>query len=210
MSEAAWEWRIFAETPDLLPAIDLSGPVEERDEYDLYLVVPGSGHNVKVRGGGLEIKRLLQQGPSGLQLWQGKEELPFPLAREQVGMVGSLFGVNLGATGADRPEALIPILRRSCTNLATMAVWKRRNRWILPDGCRVETAMLTFPGGGSCWTLGIDGFGVDLVRSHLPSAADGVRWYVCGYVEMLQMMLGHRGEGERPPWATSFRSSVLS
>lgn len=211
MTRAAWEWRMFAETPNLLPEVNLPGPTEEREEYDLYLVAPGLDHNVKVRSGGLEIKRFLRRGPSGMQLWQDKESFPLPLALEKVALLGELLGADVSPAGAVRPEELVPLLRRHRTDLVTVAVWKRRYRWTLPDGCRLETAMLTFPGGGSCWSFAADGYEFGPVLKHAQAGdVSDHQQQICGYVELLQKIAGFRGEGERPLWATSFHSSLPS
>lgn len=202
----AWEWRVFVEHESHLPAFDKSGAPEERSEYDVYLLAPGSIHNVKLRDGDLEVKRLVREGSSGMQLWQNKETIPFPLSDTQVSLVVGLLGIQDLPQGVSKPEELIKLLRQHCRDLRTVAVWKQRYRWVLPDGCRVEKSHLTYPSGGRCWSLCVDGYDSAALqrtveRMQVPEGA-----LVFGYVEMLHALVRSAREGERAPWATRLHS----
>jgi hypothetical protein len=203
---AAWEWRLFVEEPDLLPSFPRAGTPQDRSEFDVYLLVPESVHNVKLRDGDLEIKRLLRAEPSGFQLWSDKVVFPFPLAPAQAVEVGSLLGTEPPGPDVRMPADLLRSVRRSRPDLRTVPLWKHRTRWTLPDGCRVEQALLIFPSGSRCWSLCADSYDPQPLRSFVSRLMLPEGALVADYIDLLLAATG-RGEGESIPWVSCLHLS---
>src|SRR5512143_1289511 len=89
-----WEWRVFGVTLPLTPGrlqAAVSGPERESAEY--YLLSRASPHNVKIRGGAVEVKRLEEVHPSGLERWRPTLKAPFPLDAGSLTEVWDVLGI---------------------------------------------------------------------------------------------------------------------
>jgi len=63
-----WEWRTFgAGLSDIEAKIGLAARIAPRQSDEIYLLNSDMPHSAKIRGGVLEVKRLLQVNPSGLE-----------------------------------------------------------------------------------------------------------------------------------------------
>ena len=75
-----WEWRTFADSlawsETKIGALDI---VEPHQSEEIYLLNSSTPHSAKIRSGVLEIKRLKQVDPSGLELWYPTFKGAFPL-----------------------------------------------------------------------------------------------------------------------------------
>lgn len=86
-----WEWRTFA--PDLSA---LRGKLHSLDgatakySRETYIVCDSPRYNTKIRFEVLDVKRLIEVDPNGLQLWNPVFKETFPIRAE---MLGKLFGV---------------------------------------------------------------------------------------------------------------------
>ena len=93
-----WECRWF----DLEPPVAESRLAIDPDELpgttvETYFVSLRTPHNVKVRHGELEIKRLLRIEPDGLELWMPTLHAPFPLETSAREAIAGAWGVTLPA-----------------------------------------------------------------------------------------------------------------
>ena len=65
-----WEWRTFSPSlADLEAKIGLAIQIAARQSDEIYLLNSATPHSAKIRAAGLEVKRLVQVDPSGLELW---------------------------------------------------------------------------------------------------------------------------------------------
>ena len=63
-----WEWRTFGVSlSDIEAKIGLAARIAPRQSDEIYLLNFATPHSAKIRGGVLEVKRLLQVNPSGLE-----------------------------------------------------------------------------------------------------------------------------------------------
>jgi len=63
-----WEWRTFGvRLSDIEAKIGLAARIALRQSDEIYLLNSDTPHSAKIRGGVLEVKRLLQVNPSGLE-----------------------------------------------------------------------------------------------------------------------------------------------
>lgn len=173
----AWEWRAFrpANAPESLPDL-IKGLQPETSqvsasvyhEEDLYLVIPGCPHNLKLRSGALEAKWRVEFRPGGYSLWADKEVWPFPLGP---GPLGALAAIARRRCVVDRPiespTDLIDWLRTIIPGVAVVPLVKQRARYVL-GGARLEAAHLRLPGNGQWYSVCVDGYDLrsvkDLVR----------------------------------------------
>ena len=145
-----WEWRTFArDRDDLAAAFDGVGPerVEESDEE--YLLSLHSDASAKVRGGRLDIKRLVDVRKDGLELWTPVLKATFPVAAPDVRFALSALGTvppGLLREAYTRRQLLTELVPAHA-HLRAVEVHKRRERYTA-GGCLAElTTMDT--GAGS-------------------------------------------------------------
>lgn len=96
-----WEWRTFGDRVAGIEAkIELNAQIASRQSDEIYLLNPATPHSAKVRGGVLEVKRLLQVDTNGLEQWSPVFKAPFPLSAQ---MARSAF-----AALELQPPAILP------------------------------------------------------------------------------------------------------
>jgi hypothetical protein len=75
-----WEWRMFGRNlAGLEVRIGPIGPAEPVHSEEIYLLNSSTPHSAKVRDGALDIKRLEEVDPNGLELWKPAFKGAFPL-----------------------------------------------------------------------------------------------------------------------------------
>ncbi len=82
-----WEWRCFAPSLAGLVAKAKLPPdahVRESDETYILQLAANTADNVKIRGGALDVKRLLATSEAGLQQWNPVLKASFPLTRSDM------------------------------------------------------------------------------------------------------------------------------
>ena len=76
-----WEWRTFgAGLSDIEAKVGLTARIAPRQSDEIYLLNFATPHSAKIRGGVLEVKRLLQVDSSGLEQWSPAFKARFPLS----------------------------------------------------------------------------------------------------------------------------------
>jgi hypothetical protein len=80
-----WEWRTFgARLSDIEAKVGLTAQIAPRQSDEIYLLNSATPHSAKIRGGALEVKRLLQVDSSGLEQWTPAFKARFPLSAPMV------------------------------------------------------------------------------------------------------------------------------
>ncbi|MGO9756762.1 MAG: hypothetical protein ACLPNY_09105 [Roseiarcus sp.] len=80
-----WEWRTFGARLSAIEAkVGLTAQVASRQSDEIYLLNSATPHSAKIRGGMLEVKRLLQVDANGLEQWSPVLRAPFPLSEPAV------------------------------------------------------------------------------------------------------------------------------
>jgi hypothetical protein len=80
-----WEWRTFgARLPDIEAKVGLTAQIAPRQSDEIYLLNFATPHSAKIRGGVLEVKRLLQVDSNGLEQWSPAFKACFPLSAPMV------------------------------------------------------------------------------------------------------------------------------
>jgi exopolyphosphatase/guanosine-5'-triphosphate,3'-diphosphate pyrophosphatase len=142
-----WEWRTFgrhfgvseSRFAELTP-----GGVQESDE--LY-VLGGSGDNVKVRDGLMDIKVLREVGSEGLERWEPVMKAGFPLAKAELARVCESLRLPMPAFARDAYdlEQFVEELVVPSGVLRAVKVHKRRVRYTV-GGCAAEVSEITADG----------------------------------------------------------------
>lgn len=160
-----WEWRTFSD--DLAAAGSrlaalargceppVPAPVAESSD-EIYLLSALSDANVKVRGGHVEVKGLVQTDPVGLEQWRPLLRIGFPLPAETVARVFAALG--LAAPELTRPryplEELLEELVDPEPRLHAVPVHKTRTRYRVPGGMAELTSVTL--NGRRVWTLAVE------------------------------------------------------
>ena len=80
-----WEWRTFgARLSDIEAKVGLTAQIALRKSDEIYLLNFATPHSAKIRGGVLEVKRLLQVDSNGLEQWSPAFKARFPLSAPMV------------------------------------------------------------------------------------------------------------------------------
>lgn len=146
---ARWEWRTFEYSPERWQ--DVLGGGQQMTAGSLttetYLLVPGSGANVKVRNGLLEIKELLRTSEAGLQQWWPTLRASFPLTPADLTVVLATWSCPAAPAAPiiGSPEALIGFLQQRMPVLRALPVKKWRRSFDL-EGCKAERATILVRG----------------------------------------------------------------
>ncbi len=123
-----WEWRIFSPGPLIARVQHLVTAPAGARSYETYVVSGASVHNVKIRGGRLEVKRLVATAHGGLELWQPALTERFPVDARAVGVVCDALGTAAPASAAtdwSAPAFLADFVARA-PDLTAVSVTKRR------------------------------------------------------------------------------------
>jgi hypothetical protein len=139
-----WEWRTFSPSlADLEAKIGLAVQIAARHSDEIYLLNSATPHSAKIRAAGLEVKRLVQVDPSGLELWSPAFKATFPLSAPMLESAFSALGlphptIQHGSYALD--EFLAEIVGR---NLAFRAVQVNKvRRQFVFGGCAAELVRL--------------------------------------------------------------------
>lgn len=136
-----FEFRTFA--PDLsrieesLRRLGHEGPV--RESREVYLLRPGESHrNIKIRGGKLELKELIEQ-VNGLQRWKPAGQWTFPIGADELQTVlpGLQTGDRRPGTRGFSKHCLLDDIVRDSHELLRANVYKRRVSYTT-GGCAAE------------------------------------------------------------------------
>ncbi len=82
-----WEWRCFAPSlAELVTKAHVPPDVQARESDETYILrlAADSADNIKIRGGVLDVKRLLATSEAGLQQWRPVFKASFPLRRSNM------------------------------------------------------------------------------------------------------------------------------
>lgn len=146
-----WEWRAFERSFVTPPGGDepaaVDAPVERDETYLLSLLSP---HNVKIRDGRLDIKRLERTGADGLERWRPVFKEAFPIDADTLATACEAWGIP-GPAGDTPAHSLADLLRNVVVphrQLRIVTLTKRRLP-ISVAGCRGERAHITV--GGHHW-----------------------------------------------------------
>jgi exopolyphosphatase/guanosine-5'-triphosphate,3'-diphosphate pyrophosphatase len=139
-----WEWRTFSPSlADLEARIGLAVQIAPRQSDEIYLLNSATPHSAKIRGGVLEVKRLEQVDPSGLDLWSPAFKAGFPLPGPMVQSAFSALGlphpiIQRGVYTLD--EFLAEIVDRNpLFRSAQVSKWRRQFTF---GGCAAELVRL--------------------------------------------------------------------
>jgi exopolyphosphatase / guanosine-5'-triphosphate,3'-diphosphate pyrophosphatase len=140
-----WEWRCFAPAlAALAEAAAVPADAAPRDSDETYILdlTGRSAENVKIREDVLDVKRLLRTDFGGLELWAPVVKAPFPLAREDVGVV---FAPWLPPAALARASytfrQLVEAIEAAHASLRIVAVHKSRRGFTFA-GCLAELAQI--------------------------------------------------------------------
>lgn len=139
-----WEWRTFGPSlADLEAKIGLAFQIAPRQSDEIYLLNSATPHSAKIRGAVLEVKRLVQVDPSGLELWSPAFKAAFPMPAPVLQSAFSALGlphpmIQRGAYTLD--EFLSEIAGRN-TAFRAIQVSKGRRQFMF-GGCAAELVRL--------------------------------------------------------------------
>jgi len=146
-----WEWRAFERSfvvpPSGADAERFDAPVERDETYLLSLLSP---HNVKIRDGRVDIKRLERTEANGLELWRPVLKGAFPIETGALAAACEAWGIP-GPAGDTPAHSLAELLQNVVVphrQLRIVTLTKRRLP-ITVAGCRGERAHITV--GGHHW-----------------------------------------------------------
>ena len=147
---ARWEWRAFDAPQRTLDDVLASAgadpsPAETSDE--IYVVSRVSPHNVKIRGGQLDVKMLESTRSAGLEKWRPVLKARFPVATSDLAPVWQAWAIT-PPRQLERSYTLDRFLREIVGVIPTLraiAVTKHRTRFVLA-GCHGEHARIEVDG----------------------------------------------------------------
>lgn len=135
-----WEWRAFGQDFGAAEArFAALRPEKVQESDEVYLLSPATDANVKIREELMDVKDLVQTGPTGLEQWRPVMKAAFPLSAAQVASLCAELGVP--PVTADRAGHTLDELCRELTSPArgvtAAAIHKRRRRYTI-GGCMAE------------------------------------------------------------------------
>jgi exopolyphosphatase/guanosine-5'-triphosphate,3'-diphosphate pyrophosphatase len=167
MTVGRWEWRGF--DAGLEPAVrrfEELTPHAVEDSDEAYLVSAASDVSVKVRGGVLDVKRLVRVSEQGLQQWTpiAKDAFPDPAASLRVALAELAVDVPLAREEYTLDE-LIDEVVGPCPDLRLVDVHKKRRRFTV-GGCMAELTDMRVEGRDTR-SIAVESEDHDLVLSTL-------------------------------------------
>ena len=139
-----WEWRTFSPSlADLEAKIGLAVRIAPRQSDEIYLLNSVTPHSAKIRGAVLEVKRLVQVDPSGLELWSPAFKAAFPVSAPMLQSAFSALGLPHPTTqrrAYTLDEFLAEIVDRNAA-LRAVQVSKWRHQFVF-GGCTAELVRL--------------------------------------------------------------------
>jgi exopolyphosphatase/guanosine-5'-triphosphate,3'-diphosphate pyrophosphatase len=142
-----WEWRTFGSRFGLAETRFAVLPATGVQESDEIYLVGGSGDNVKIRDGLMDIKVLREVGADGLERWEPVMKAGFPLPAADVGRVFEALRLEPPSLARDAYtlEQFIAELVEPSGILRAVDVHKRRVRYSV-NGCTSEVSDVTVDG----------------------------------------------------------------
>ena len=135
-----WEWRTFSPSlADVEAKIGLAVRIAPRQSEEIYLLNSATPHSAKIRGAVLEVKRLVQVDPSGLELWSPAFKAAFPLSAPILQSAFSALGLPY-PTIQRGDEFLAEIVDRNAA-IRAVQVSKGRRQFVF-GGCAAELVRL--------------------------------------------------------------------
>ncbi|CAM5789992.1 Ppx/GppA phosphatase family protein [Cellulomonas persica] len=193
-----WEWRTFGQHLGAAEAVLAARePDQVHDSDELYLLAPGRsssgrGTVVKVRDELMDVKRLHDVSPDGLQRWAPERKSPFPLTHDDALAVLEALGVEgagLPVRDAHSLPGLLDALAATAPDVLVVEVHKERRRYTL-DGCPAELTHVR-TSHGSTRTIAVEHADPDLVRATVRALGLGHRANT-SYPRGLEALLGPR------------------
>ncbi|PWB79699.1 MAG: hypothetical protein C3F11_20055 [Methylocystaceae bacterium] len=139
-----WEWRSFGADLSAIEAkIGLSMQAAPRRSEEIYLLNSATPHGAKIRGGALEVKRLLRVDRDGLELWSPAFRAAFPLSAQTLTAAFAALAVTppgLEAKDYDCGAFLAEVVSR-CEALRAVRVKKARRQFVFFE-CAAEFVRL--------------------------------------------------------------------
>jgi exopolyphosphatase/guanosine-5'-triphosphate,3'-diphosphate pyrophosphatase len=137
-----WEWRSFGADFGAGEArLSALTPTRSEESDEVYLLAAGSEASIKLRGGVLDVKRLIAVDANGLEQWLPVAKAAFPLAGDAVGRLLSALGLPEAGEAATLEELLA-----AAPGLRAVRVHKRRTHYSV-GGCMAELSVLTTDAG---------------------------------------------------------------
>ncbi|HEU0194665.1 MAG TPA: Ppx/GppA phosphatase family protein [Gaiellales bacterium] len=161
-----WEWREFGDQAagayDRLEALPSDAAEESAERY---IVSRRSRASVKIRGGQLDVKELVEVDETGLQRWRPVLKGDFPLRPDDLAIVSGALGGGLKpAVGNCTLEQLLAAVDEDAEMLA-VGVHKRRRHYVV-DGCMAEASEIA-TGACRAKTVAVESEDPALVRATL-------------------------------------------
>jgi exopolyphosphatase/guanosine-5'-triphosphate,3'-diphosphate pyrophosphatase len=127
---ARWEWRIFGRHVPLRELGSAITSEKPRNSAETYLLSSVGPHNVKIRGGVLELKHLDRIAHGGLEQWHPVLKAAFPLTTDALRAACEVLGVAAPGAAPEglTQEAFLQIVVVPNPTLRLVAVEKRRFR----------------------------------------------------------------------------------
>jgi len=183
-----WEWRSIARALPLDRARLTIAPGAAVTSTETYLLSTLTPHNIKVRNAMLEIKRLQQRAPDGLEQWRPTARSAFPLEAAALRELCDAWGI--APTSVPVAPSLDALLRDSVAPhpaLRRVDLVKRRQRLSL-GGCGGELVELEIEGGR--WvSVAFEDADAEAVRAAVAAAGLDVRANL-SYPAALKRILG--------------------
>lgn len=175
-----WEWRAFdSDFGNAERRLAALAPERTEESDDIYVLSEHSDASVKVRGGLLDVKRLLAVADDGLEQWVPVLKAASPVTAEDV-------GATLDALGCPDPTVprrayplaeLIDSVVAGADGLRAVDVRKHRVRYTI-GGCMAELSELR-TAAGSTRTIAIESPDPAAVRAAVDELGLGGRPVVC-------------------------------
>jgi len=141
-----WEWRVFVPSvAEYVPSLTMPLNIVPRESDELYILnlsSPGL-ENVKIRNGVLDIKRIRNVNPDGLEKWEPVFKVAFPVKKDDIIKGLGPWGPRAAVLARDRytVEQLIEEFVAPDPALRAVCVHKSRRRFVFAE-CLAETVEL--------------------------------------------------------------------
>lgn len=187
---ARWEWRWVDEgLPVARALLRLPPGTAPQTTEETYLVSVDSPHNVKIRGGVLDVKRLRRVAEDGLELWYPTRKAAFPLAPGDLAETCDAWDVPLPRSlpGLVDLRGFLDDVVPQLTAIRRVDLIKHRSR-ITAGNCEGEVVALEIR--GERWmSLAFEDPDPDVVRRALRAVGLEARTN-CSYPAALKRILG--------------------
>jgi exopolyphosphatase/guanosine-5'-triphosphate,3'-diphosphate pyrophosphatase len=169
-----WEWRTFGTGFGVADErFAARTPEKVQESGETYLLSPANDANVKIRDDLLDLKSLVEVGPTGLEQWRPVMKATFPLSTDVVRELCTALGVAM-VPATEGPMTLARLrVALAEQGVRAIAVHKRRVRYTI-DGCTAEMTEVAADGKpvrsvaiesedaervlGAVRAMGLDGF----------------------------------------------------